>query len=660
MSTPLRISAPAAILFVASFVPSPCARVAGAQSDAEPARDGEIAADELAADDADADVVADGEIVVTTAGRRAQRASEASVSTSVVTREEAEARGATSVAEVLETEPGVEIVPSLAGTEVRLRGLDPRQTLILVDGERVIGRTDGALDLARIPVEQVERIEIVRGASSSIHGSDAIGGVVNIITRGAPEGWTGEARLRALGVTGATADASALGPVGFDVAGTVAHGSDDLGARLSVGVHRRPAFDFDRSTPSTDGSRVDDHTLGGRLRFTLSEAVALTVRVRTLLRVLHGVDDGPGGAVLDRRNHISDSQASLGLDARLSDAVRVDIRLAGMYFRDRFVRDQRGSDQEDLDQLSDHAQQTLQARVVYEHPGGEHVGTFGLDQRYEWQSTPRLVDDGSRARFAPLVDLPMSLTAGVRGDFDTQFGVAASPRVALRLAPGDWVIRANAGLGFRAPDFKELYLAFENPSAGYRVDGTPDLDPERARSLGLDFQWRAHARISLGASFFRTRLDDLIDTAEVEDPGEVGQVFRYVNVEEAITQGWTGTIELAPIDGLRLGASHTFLDARNLTSDARLLGRARHRVTFSARYEHERAGTSLGVRGVYLGPRPEAAGRADADVQLRVRVAQDIGEHIALQAGADNLLGSSDNARALRPRTIFAGASVTY
>ncbi|HSC88776.1 MAG TPA: TonB family protein, partial [Polyangiaceae bacterium] len=121
--------------------------------------------------------------VVVTGARVPERRSESVISTQVIDREALRRSGATNVGAALEAEPGLQVERTFRGTEVWIRGLDPEYTLILLDGQRLPGRVGGAIDLSRYPLENVERVEIVRGPSSALYGSDAIGGTINIVTR---------------------------------------------------------------------------------------------------------------------------------------------------------------------------------------------------------------------------------------------------------------------------------------------------------------------------------------------------------------------------------------------------------------------------------------------------------------------------------------------
>ena len=127
---------------------------------------------------------------VVTASRTAQRQSEAATPIDVITRVDIERSGARDLAEVLALHPAVQLERSFAGAGVYVQGLEPQHVLILIDGQRMIGRTNGVIDLSRIPVERIEQVEVSRGASSVLYGSDALGGVINIISdqAGAPHG----------------------------------------------------------------------------------------------------------------------------------------------------------------------------------------------------------------------------------------------------------------------------------------------------------------------------------------------------------------------------------------------------------------------------------------------------------------------------------------
>ncbi|MEQ8983205.1 MAG: TonB-dependent receptor plug domain-containing protein, partial [Deltaproteobacteria bacterium] len=181
------------------------------------------------------------EQIVVTGSRIAETEDDAPVRVEVVTRERIEQSGSESVAELLEEHGGVQIDRSFRGATVEMQGLSSEYVLVLVDGQRAIGRTDDAIDLSRFPVDRVERIELVKGASSALYGADALGGVINIITRGADRPLEAAARL-------------AYGRFDtLDLAGHVAGHAGPFELRLSAGWHRADAYDLSPEDPGTTG-----------------------------------------------------------------------------------------------------------------------------------------------------------------------------------------------------------------------------------------------------------------------------------------------------------------------------------------------------------------------------------------------------------------------
>jgi outer membrane receptor for ferrienterochelin and colicins len=574
----------------------------------------------------------DVDAIVVTGARSERRLADTPVATEVITRRELEESGAESAADVLEHYDGVQIDRSFAGASVSLQGLDSEYVLVLVDGERVIGRVNGVVDLGRLRVEHIERIEIVRGPSSALYGSDAIGGVINVITRRAGDE---EVELEA------TAQYGTLNQVEASALGAVRLG--DWSARLSAGYHRRDAFDLDERDPSTDSSRFDEVHVAGSGGYE-DDAFELELRAEYFYRDQAGIDSTTAGAVFDRTSRTETLTVAAAPQIEIDAETKLSFDVHYALFRDQFLSDQRGSNA--LDQLQETVEHLVQASTLFEALVAEtHLFSIGADAMYESLASERLTGGaGDRFRGAlyvedewTMLDEPLaSIVPGVRVDADSQFGWSVTPKVALRVDPIEEVaLRMSYGVGYRAPGFRELLLFFENPSAGYLVEGNPALRPETSIGVNAGVEVRPIRWLRAGVNFFRNDIDDLIDTTlAVDATGGEPDRYTYTNVATAHTQGIEATLAIRLLRSLRVGLEAT-------------------------------------ARGSIAGERPfygddDGDGeleRIDADpyATLDLRVAKHFGEHLTLFVEGENLFDAGHaEFLQIEPLSISGGVTVRY
>ena len=600
-----------------------------------------------------------------TGTRTERRLADSPVATEVLTRDDIEASGAENLATLLEEHAGMDVNRSnISGSNLRIQGLDPQYVLILVDGERAAGRVNGGVDLTRFNLENVDRVEIVRGPSSALYGADALGGVVNIITRPARR------RLEAEG----HARYGTLNTV--DATGRVAARRGAWSGAVTGGFHRRDAFDLNPADPATTGSNQNAFTGSLRGEWEPSRRVRLITTAEYFQRRSEAVDGGAGGAVFDRQNLTETASASLSLRSRLCDDHNTALRVTAWYtlFRDQSLRDQRGADVLDAyNETRNHIGQ-LSAQLDREF-NRRHVLTVGAEGYAEFLTAERL-ESGSALRgrasvyaqhqWTVTTGRPLVVVPGVRLDLDTQFGLAPTPKLQVRFDPHRALaLRASYGWGFRAPSFQELYLFFENPSAGYLVEGNTSLRPERSQAVNVGFEWRPARELWLSVNLYRNDVEDLINTVIVG--GSQGESTRYTyrNVDRAWTMGVEASARLRPTRGLTVDLGYTFTATRDVTLDRALEGRALHRWNAGVTWRHARSGVELSTRLAVVGSRPYYPTTGDVVAppyaSWDLRVAKRIGQHVTAFVGCDNLLSAGDADRLLiPPRVAYAGATVRY
>jgi outer membrane receptor for ferrienterochelin and colicins len=591
------------------------------------------------------------EVIVVTGTRSETPLDTSPVATEVVDRDDLEASGAETVAEALAQRPGLWLERGIAGTGVSIEGLGPEYVLVLVDGQRQIGRVGGAIDLDRLAIADVERIEIVRGPGSALYGSDALGGVIHVIRRQPEDG---------LGVeTAARID----GRLATDLRARVHGGRGAWTGALGAEHRRGDAFDRTPDDPSTTIPAYEDLHADGQGSWRDGDRWTIDLGGDYLRRDLRGVDGTASGAVLDRRNLIE--IASSCASARWSgDATAVRGILGLGVYRDQYATDQR--DSMALDRYEETVEQLGESSLQVEHARGRHRATVGGEVLRETLTADRLVTDGARWRAAVFAQDEWRLgdtyrwlvVPAARVDHDSQFGTHATPRLAVRWDPADLVVlRASSGAGYRAPSFKELLLRFENPGAGYVVEGNPDLKPERSLNVQLGAEWKPTAAVWLAANAYDNELADLITSVTLDDGDPIR--FGYDNVGRARTQGVELAAELVRgRASLSLGWAYT--RARDRDLDRALEGMPAHRATVGVRWRDRDEDLDASAEATLTGPRPfyvdEDPTWTSPRVEVRARVARRFGEHLAFFLGVENLLDAGDDRfDPMAPRTLYTG-----
>ncbi len=374
---------------------------------------------------------AEGEITVT-GSRRTQKTKDTTVTVEVIRREDLEQEGAQNAADALANVPGIEIRPGQPGQRgeiVRLQGLDTRHVLILINGDRITGRFDGGIDLTRIKVEEIERIEIIKGSTSALYGSDAIGGVINIITReptaplqGDFTAQWGSGRELHYGSGGEANVNSRLGfrnenlasnfyagwhrSDGWDLTPDASPGarSDRVesqsdvydpsrknisrGVKLSALALKQNEEIEDEPLENSTGNAFRDLSAGNNSTFFLTKATKLRTNLNYRYLEQDGVDTSPPRAVYDRHTETHDYMVGIGPEVDFGRG-RFTTKYSYARFLDTYTQDQRGSDALDRKDVTDDEVSELRMQLDYD-VNRDHTLTVGTDGLLEELSSPRI------------------------------------------------------------------------------------------------------------------------------------------------------------------------------------------------------------------------------------------------------------------------------
>jgi vitamin B12 transporter len=497
--------------------------------------------------------------VVVTATKVATPAERVGASVTVVTEEEIRALNIGRVEEALRLVPGVEIQRSGGPgktASIKIRGANASQVQVLVDGMRVKSPTLGILDLSELSLDAVERIEIVRGPQSALHGADAIGGVVNIILKkgqGPPKGSV-SVEAGSYETVRQTANVQgAFGRFNFNVSAS----------HYDTRGHLR-RFDNDDS---------EQYGLGGRIGYDFPWGGELSLSGRYAKTSI----DIPVDTTFPRTVFDPNSQQqtetylyTLAYQQRVFDWWRLRARY-GQWWNNQGFQDPPPPDfAETIAQINTRRREfelvnsfdlarwnTLTLGAEHRTERGRNRGAF----REEINTVSVFGHDEIR-----LFDR-LFLIGGVRYEDNDVFGDALTPQVsaAFLVKETGTRLRAAWAKGFRAPTVNDLFFP------GF---GNPDLVPERSESyeVGAD-QKLIENRVRFGVTFFHNQFANLIQF--VFNPGN--NTFLPFNVGSAQSEGVEAYVEVEPLDWILAWVNYTYTDTEDIRTNLPLRRFARHR-----------------------------------------------------------------------------------
>jgi outer membrane receptor for ferrienterochelin and colicins len=558
--------------------------------------------------------------VVVTATRSEKSLDETPIRTEVVTSAEIERTHARTLKQALENVPGLQLreIHGKSGYEVSLQGLTSDQVLVLVDGLPITPSTGSTVDLSQHLLNEVERIEVVKGAASAQYGSSAMGGVINVITRRIEPGFSGSvtADVGSRGGQNASGDSAdaATRHARFRLEG----GSERFRLRVDGDVLKDEGFAVEPEDWSRQGDAVQREQFGTRIEWLPTSASRLwidgsTYREEAQQRFLYYA---PPNYIPQRKTE-DISRDRLGLGGSWTGASGLRAELKGV--EEKYDSRSEGFSNEFLERRRHSSQRMTHVTGQIDLPAWKRqLWQLGLDwHRETLDQTNNGISElgggsGSTERTSHefflqndiLFDDVWELLLGFRWQDDSDFGSHAVPKVALRanlLQGEDWTgaLLASYGLGYRVPNLKERHYLFDHSSLGYVVIGNPDLRPEESTSIQLGGRLDFRKRLSLELNAFYNRVDDLIQIDETNFTTTNGiNAYTYRNVSRARTSGLETAMVWRYSPVLDLTAGYTFTRTRDLDTGSELTRRPRHIARAGVDWKALEA-TTLSLRARY-------------------------------------------------------------
>lgn len=544
------------------------------------------------------------EETVVTGTREEKPLKDIPVPTKIISKAEIQALNPVSMEALLQYEvPGLQIgYNSMSGLPyIKYQGMGGEYILFLVDGERVSGEgSDHNVDFSRFNVEDIERIEIIRGAQATIYGSNALGGVINLITRQAGRPVVAEVSTRYAGHNGQS----------YSVTGGVRSSSFSSITGLSwrkrdtykIGDEKGKSYDIispDGKVQTKSTEALSTAIYGGNIwnlsqkfRYSFNEHIKAELS-GSFYRNKYDVK---------RDNKHNDIFGDYTVTPRFSYIINERSRLSLTYVFDDYFKSKDFFEAGYARTTYRDINQTV--RLDFSGRFGKHETAAGAEFRHEYLKHYMFKDNSSRTVFDGVVFVQdtwkvfgmLDVVAGLRADYHQLYKWNLTPKVTLMLRPCDYfTLRAGFSRGFRSPSLKELYQEFD--MAGIMmIYGNENLKPEKSNQFLISAETNV-GRLNFSLSGYHNLYYNRISYFDGVVDGKKG--WHYINAKNSRTTGGEALLKAKVLKGLTLTGAYAYVNDYQEVNGKNISLVRPHSITFSSIYNRKfrKVGATLSFHG---------------------------------------------------------------
>ncbi len=519
------------------------------------------------------------DIVVTATGAERQLSS-LPVSSLIVKKEELTRANSVRLTDILNEQTGLVTTSDFGGGQgIQLQGLDSEHTLIMINGAPMVGRLAGTFDLNRLTVGNIKQVEVVKGASSSLYGSEALAGVINIITEKPKEGFNGNTSLRYGSLN------SHDGNVSVD------YKKDKVGIGAFFNRYSSNGYDLIKTDEYKTVDPYSNITLGTEFNYDFNEATS----VRLSGRYFNQKQDIPVPNQVTEQSKENDWNFTAEVDHNFSEKLKTAFTT---YYTN--YRTKQGGFQHIINPFaSNYFNQKLfipEVKTTYQVNDND-VLVAGLGWRHEsldrasLSEKPVFNSQFVYAQYDGFYFDKLNIIGGLRFDAHSEYKSKFSPKLAARYDVSNaFAVKASLGSGFKAPDFRQLYFDFSNSTYGYSILGSSvagsrleeltsanqiarvmvdpadlnaKLKPESSVNINAGVQLIPDEKVLVEANVFHNNIKNLIDNNVVAFKTNGEMLFSYYNAHKVFTRGFDINTGWQATDELNIKTGYQCLTAKD-------------------------------------------------------------------------------------------------